>query len=261
MGLFGNLFEKKICSVCGGEIGLLGNRKLEDGNLCKNCAKKLSPWFSDRKNSTVEEIKEQLAYREANRSKVAAFRTSRTFGVNTKVLLDEDAGKFMVTSARNLEDANPDVLDFSDVTGCRIDIDEKRSEVTREDAEGNKVSYNPPRYEYSYDFDVIINVNNPYFNEIRFQLNPSSVYTNDENQVRAAFGGTKPNPENNAEYRNYKQIGEEIKEALLNVRQAVRDNAAAAAAPKTAVTCPFCGATTIPDASGCCEFCGGAVGR
>ena len=40
MGLFGNLFEKKICSVCGGEIGLLGNRKLEDGNLCKNCAKK-----------------------------------------------------------------------------------------------------------------------------------------------------------------------------------------------------------------------------
>ncbi len=136
MGLFGNLFEKKICSVCGGEIGLLGNRKLEDGNLCKNCAKKLSPWFSDRKNSTVEEIKEQLAYREANRSKVAAFHTSRTFGVNTKVLLDEDAGKFMVTSARNLEDANPDVLDFSDVTGCRIDIDEKRSEVTREDAEG-----------------------------------------------------------------------------------------------------------------------------
>ena len=38
MGLFGKLFEKKECSVCGGEIGLLGNRKLEDGNLCKNCA-------------------------------------------------------------------------------------------------------------------------------------------------------------------------------------------------------------------------------
>ena len=54
MGLFRNLFEKKICSVCGGEIGLLGNRKLEDGNLCKNCAKKLSPWFSDRRHSTVD---------------------------------------------------------------------------------------------------------------------------------------------------------------------------------------------------------------
>ena len=61
MGLFRNLFEKKICSVCGGDIGLLGNRTLEDGNLCKNCAKKLSPWFSDRRHSTVDEIKEQLA--------------------------------------------------------------------------------------------------------------------------------------------------------------------------------------------------------
>ena len=55
MGLFGKLFEKKECSVCGGEIGLLGNRKLEDGNLCKNCAAKLSPWFSDRRQSTVAE--------------------------------------------------------------------------------------------------------------------------------------------------------------------------------------------------------------
>ena len=64
MGFFGSLFDKKICSICGGEIGLLGNRKLEDGNMCKNCAKKLSPWFSDRKKSTVEEIRAQLAYRE-----------------------------------------------------------------------------------------------------------------------------------------------------------------------------------------------------
>ena len=35
MGLFGKLFEKKECAICGGEIGLLGNRKLEDGNMCK----------------------------------------------------------------------------------------------------------------------------------------------------------------------------------------------------------------------------------
>ena len=29
MGLFGKVFEKKECSICGGEIGLLGNRKLK----------------------------------------------------------------------------------------------------------------------------------------------------------------------------------------------------------------------------------------
>ena len=52
------LFDKKYCDICGEKIGLLGNRKLEDGNMCKDCASLLSPWFSDRKQSTVEEIKE-----------------------------------------------------------------------------------------------------------------------------------------------------------------------------------------------------------
>ncbi len=100
------LFDKKYCDICGEKIGLLGNRKLENGNLCKNCAQKLSPWFSDRRNSTVEEIKAQLDYREENQKKVAAFHTTRTLGADTKVLLDEDAGKFMVTRARNLVEAN-----------------------------------------------------------------------------------------------------------------------------------------------------------
>ena len=34
------LFDKKVCDICGEKIGLLGNRKLDDGNLCKDCAKK-----------------------------------------------------------------------------------------------------------------------------------------------------------------------------------------------------------------------------
>ena len=54
-------------------------------------------------------------------------------------------------------------------------------------------------------------------------------------------------------------MSEEIKAVLLNVRQTVRENVAAAAAPKMAVTCPYCGATTTTDEKGCCEFCGGAI--
>ena len=274
------LFDKKYCDICGEKIGLLGNRKLEDGNLCKNCAKKLSPWFSDRRGSTVAEIQDQLAYREANRDKVAAFRTTRTLGENTKVLLDEDAGLFMVTSARDLEEANPDVLAFSDVTGCKLDIEESKTEIEYEDAEGNRQSFNPKRYAYSYDFYIVIHVNNPYFNEIRFRLNDSSVDNDEEtllegpDSMRAARGGLRPkmggmrgsaqvsNAEEvhaSMEYRQYEALGMEIRDALLQVRQQVREEAAAAATPKAAVTCPYCGATTTPDASGCCEYCGGAV--
>ena len=258
IGTYMGLFDKKYCDICGEKIGLLGNRKLENGNLCKNCAKKLSPWFSDRRNSTVEEIKAQLAYREENRQKVAAFHTTRTLGTNTKVLLDEDAGKFMVTRARDLQEANPDVLDFADVTGCNLDIDESRSELKREDKDGKEVSYNPPRYEYSYDFYITIFVNNPYFNEMRFQVNSSSIDITPPPSARPGMPA-RCNPETNVEYRNCKKLGEEIRQALTQVRKDVREKIEQAAAPKAAVTCPYCGATTTPDASGCCEYCGGAV--
>lgn len=286
MGFFGKLFDKKECSICGGEIGLLGNRKLEDGNMCKSCAAKLSPWFSDRRQSTVAEINDQLAYRENNQGKVAAFRITRTLGENMKVLLDEDAGLFMVTAARNLADANPDVLAFSDVTGCKLDIDEDKTEIEYKDAEGKRQSFNPKRYAYSYDFYIVINVNNPYFNEIRFKLNSSSVDNDAEtlldepDAVRLPRGNVRPGMgaqipvgamrgnslisnamevRSSVEYRKYEEMGKEIQDALLQVRQQVRDEAIAAAAPKASVTCPFCGAATTPDARGCCEFCGCAI--
>jgi len=255
MGLF-DMFKKKQCSICGGDIGLLGNRKLEDGNMCKECAKKLSPFFSDRRNSTVAEIEQQLAYREDNKQAVAAFRVTRSLGENTKVLIDEDAGKFVVTSARNLVEENPDVIDFSQVTGVDLDIDEDQSEVKREDKDGNEVSYNPPKYIYSYDFHVVIRVNHPYFDEISIRLNGSDVEINPDNPLPQM---RKPNAKLNTEYREYERMGNEIKKVLSEGRKQVREEAKAAAAPKQAVTCPWCGATTMPDAGGCCEYCGGAI--
>lgn len=264
------LFDKKYCDICKNKIGLLGNRKLENGNLCKECAAKLSPWFSDRRRSTVEEIREQLDYREENKAAVAAFHTTRTLGTGTKLLLDEDAGKFMVTSSRNIKEANPDVMCFSQVTGCRVDVDEDKTELKREDKDGKEVSYNPPRYTYEYDFYVIINVNAPYFDEIRFKLNSRSI----ESPVPISKGGAvNPRPGMArpgmgvrpgmggvpVEYEECEKLGEEIIAALTQVRTEIRQAAAEAKAPKAAVTCPWCGATTTPDAEGKCEYCGGAL--
>ena len=126
----------------------------------------------------------------------------------------------------------------------------------------------------------MINVNHPYFNEIRFQLNSESVGNDEEtlldgpNAMRSLRDGFRPNAgamrgssltsnreevRASVEYQQYEAMGFEIRDALLQVRQQVREEVIAAAAPKTAVTCPFCGATTTPDVNGCCEFCGGAV--
>ena len=281
MAFFG-LFDKKTCAICGGEIGLLGNRKLEDGNCCKSCASKLSPWFDERRHSTVEQIKEQLAYREENLKAVENFHTTRTIACDRwNVLLDEDARKFILTrDPRKITETNPDVISFSDITGCRTDVDEDRTEEKREVKRGDKteyVSYNPPRYTYRYNFKYIINVNNPYFDDMKFELNSSSVeiksdsgsgFSSDpkagllENILNAAVstgvGGTV-NPRNNPEYAKYEKIGEDITEALTGAQTIVREEKEAAnAAPKIAV-CPYCGAQTEVTADGKCEYCGGYI--
>ena len=236
------LFSKKECDVCGGKIGLLGNRKLEDGNMCKDCACLLSPFMTDRRRTTLADIKEHLAYREANKAEVEAFNVTRTLGDKTKVLLDEDAKKFIVTSSSRWKSDNPDVMAFSQVTGCNTEIREDKTELKTKDKEGKSISYSPPRYRYDYDFYVTVHVNSQWFNDIRFQLNRSSI------EHRGSV-----------EYRNFELQANEIKASLMQMRQDTRESAAAAQAPKVAQTCPYCGATTTPDADGRCEYCGGAM--
>ena len=167
--------------ICGEKIGLLGNRKLEDGNLCKNCARKLSPFFSDRRNSTVEEIRQQLAYREENERRLADFRPDSTFGRFKKVYVDRAGAKFIVTTASNWRDENPDLISFSQVTGVDTDIHENKTEIYYKDDEGKSKSYNPRRYEYDYEFNVKILVDSPWFDKIELELSsgnrPDSPYT------------------------------------------------------------------------------------
>ena len=222
------LFDKKFCDICGEKIGLLGNRKLEDGNLCKNCARKLSPWFDERRHSTVEQIKKQLAYREENRSQASAFNITRSFGKDsTKLYIDDNARKLAVNRGTDFGSSNPDILDFSQVTGCDLEIREDRRELTKT-VDGRSVSYNPPRYEYSYDFKVTIRVNHQYFDEMRFDLNSSSVNTGETRMNGGGSGawhvsssfGMNSSRRGIDEYNELVQMGNELK-ATIDSRRGV----------------------------------------
>lgn len=175
------LFDKKYCDICGEKIGLLGNRKLEDGNLCKDCARKLSPFFSERRSSTVEDIKRQLAYRAENEKKLAGFAPSITFDGSKKVYIDPIGERFIVTGTSNWRSSNPDLIAFSQVLGVNTDIRENKEEIFYEDSEGNEKSYVPPRYACDYEFNVTIRVDSPWFSEIELELSdgnrPDSPYT------------------------------------------------------------------------------------
>ena len=169
------LFDKKICSVCGNQIGLLGNRKLEDGNLCKDCASKLSPFFTGRRRSTVADIKEQLAYREENKRNLSSLMPTITINGEKNVYIDPAAKKFVVTGASNWRDANPDIIDFGMVYKATVTVDEDREERKDKDAEGKEVSFVPPQYDYEYKFKVELLVNHPFFDDISFDLNRETI--------------------------------------------------------------------------------------
>ena len=191
------LFEKKFCDICGGKVGMLTFSKLEDGNVCANCKKKLSPFFTDRKKSTVSEIKAQIEYREQNRQNLDRFNVTRSFGRRTKIHIDDNQGKFVVSKKSDFREENADIIDISQVSNVRYDVEEHRSEIYRRTSDGQRISYNPPRYEESYEFTIQINVSSPYFNEIKFELTdnrPDSRYTD--------------------AYRQYEQEANEIVNAL-----------------------------------------------
>lgn len=179
MGLFGKLFEKKNCSICGGEIGMLGNKKLSDGNLCKNCRKKLSEFYDGFGNATVEGIQTQLTLREENRRKLDEFQTTYAFGEHAWFLIDAENQQFVVlsesdgdvTSIDQVKDKNPDIIKFSQVRDVKIKEMMAANEV-KKTVDGKQVSYNPKHMTYYATFDMQIFLkDHPYLEYIYVTLN------------------------------------------------------------------------------------------
>ena len=150
VGLFDKLFDKKYCDICGEKISLLGNRKLEDGNLCRMCAGKLSPFFTERRSSTVEEIRAQLAYRADNAERLQDFRPCLTFGTDDKIYMDDGYRRMIITDAEDWASDNPDIIEIEKITDIETEIEDNEEELFDTDREGNEKSCNPPRYKHSY---------------------------------------------------------------------------------------------------------------
>ena len=276
MGFFKKLFEKKDCEICGGEIGLLGNRKLVDGDMCKSCAAKLSPWFEDRRESTVAQIKEQLAYREANAAEHANFRPTKTLGEYYKMYVMYENGcpsKFVVSNDSDYVGENADIIKFSDVTSCNVDIEEEQNELKRENDDGEEVSYNPPRFEYRYDFCIELGINSPYFDSISFRINRDTVEMisvvptqNSAGTLKCILDANKAfDPTHNLEFRKYQAMCDEILEIVKQGQQGItadmpvisdtslRTVAASTPAASGTKVCPACNAEVTGKF---CEYCG-----
>ena len=278
MGLF-DRFKKQDCEICGKEVGMFGYKKLEDGEICKDCVKLLSPWFDDRRHSTVAQIKEQLAYREENRTALNAFRPTVAYGERYTLRAEVVNGvptRFVVAQTNDFKAENADIINFKDVTSFNIDVTEHDKELKRRNSQGDMVSYVPPRYEYSYNFYAEIYLNHPYINKIRCEINRDTINL-ETIERRSGLGinlfGSGFDPSLYPEYRHYRNECDEMEElfragmqgmALAGhapvsqpvvqtapVQQPVAAPAPAPAGPKF---CPNCGAPA--DGGKFCQSCG-----
>ena len=193
MGLF-DRFKKQDCEICGKEVGMFGYKKLEDGEICKDCVKLLSPWFEDRRHATVAQIKEQLAYRERNAKEHENFTISRKIGDEEYYMYIEEVGgvptRFFVTNRSDYKAENPDIISFRDVISCVTDIQVRDEEIKQKNAEGQMVSCNPRRYKHHHDFFIKMEIrNNPYFDDIKFRINGSCITLETVGDVGGGIGG------------------------------------------------------------------------
>lgn len=267
------LFDKKICGACGEKIRFLGSKKLEDGNLCGKCEGKLSPWFTDRRKTTLEDIRRQLQDRELNRARVSAFRADRTLGEYNRLLIDSEKGQFLVLmNGKDLAD-NPDVMDLSRVQDAQVEVERSRTEETTKDENGKLVSYDPPRFTYSYRFFLVIRVDHPWFDEMKFRINadPVKIRTGQPIELPGLLSAfipqqytpDEPDIEHSADYQAAKELGESMRLALLR-----QDQPEPRPAPEKKeetpeepfiirrIACPACSAVSLPDENGRCPYCG-----
>lgn len=151
------------------------------------------------------------------------------------------------------------ILNYLQLTGSHLDIGEGRRELRRTDKDGKQVSYDPPRYEYSYNFDFAITVDTPYFDEMSFRLNPRPIIL--ESEAPSVFSLVRSiDPSYNIEYRRYIQLADEMRAAVDQARAVshaapTANRAQNIPTPAASVEwiCPACGGSNTGKF---CEYCG-----
>lgn len=202
------LFSKKECDVCKKKMALMEGYKCADGTICNDCKKKMSPLFTDYKNTPIEKIKAHLVYREENKSRLKEFVASATYGEYPKVLIDEKHNWFVLSKQPKLMEENPDVFDFKDVKDFSFHVEQSKRELHFTNKKGKTCSYKPARYEFTYQFKVNIQTNHPFIKMISLKITKEDVKIISEMQDKEVM------VQSNEKYQESLQVANALKDAL-----------------------------------------------
>jgi hypothetical protein len=122
----------------------------------------------------------------------------------------------VVSNSDKYRENNADILSFLWITACTPDIRESRTELKQTNSQGEKVSYDPPRYEYRYDFYIKLDIKGcDYIDDMRFRINSSTVKLETVMPKATLFSAAQSfDPMLYPEYRKYKSMLDEICEVV-----------------------------------------------
>ncbi len=171
--------REKACVVCGNTAK--SKVKCKDGPVCGNCIGRLSPWFTEHKGSSAEDLRKQIALREENKERLAAFVPTKAWGVKKygpayQFIYDEERRQFVVAEGpeESFKEREPDVIDFDQVKDVVLEVDEYWSEESGEFAPrgyGTLLQENYDDVFWRYDFYLRLTLDHPYLKEIRYKMN------------------------------------------------------------------------------------------
>ncbi len=158
-----------VCSVCGRKLTRYGSKKLQDGVLCRNCAKLASDWLDneDYARMTIDQMKDHLAYCQENLARIEQFRGIKVIDGKYSLYFDDAKKEFVISKHDDLIKYNADVFSISQIKNMRI-IERKY------------------RQKEGSDILVELIMDHPQFDNLRFQVNEFGCLTRDSAEYELA---------------------------------------------------------------------------
>ena len=177
------LFSGKECSFCGKQSGVLSNRKLVDGNICRECRLRLSPFYYLTKGDKAADIAAQLEYRERNLAELDGFRPTVAVGGEGKVYIDMQMGKFALAREEELREENPDLFSLSGLRSCEFYV--RENYVKGDENE---------RSRYVYQFFLRVQTDHPFIRSFSYDysgITVSSTHRIKDEEIRQVYLGQR----------------------------------------------------------------------
>lgn len=231
MGLFS---KGDPCPICGNEVPKLLGTKIEGKTICKECASKVDVDKTVKKNFSMEEFKEYLAFYEENQKLREMFKISKTidFGMlDTKVTFDYTNKLFCMSKK-----LDKTIFKGSEITSFKIKEDTKvifegsaqGVEKHESDIEKQMKIITPLLFAYtesqkSNSKAKSLNVPEP-FKEFRLNIEMNHPYWNtfeaDMNGPRFA----SKNPSGNDYLREYRKDYEKMEELFNSFERILKED-------------------------------------